>query len=220
MPGTGGFESSRALIDGLRRICAHGAAEAAEGRDELSFLLSAVDWEAEASLPGGQPPPVVDSWLEAAAAQGCASEAGPFLEALARSGRELSWNVPYPHSAGEPDMDAFRANYSFAGLIGNTRSFLGEMTVLGSKAAFAGVTLQAPETLYPSHVHRAVEVYYVLAGRAAWQRGGGEFVERPPGSFILHGGGVRHAMRTGPEPLLAIAIWVNHLDSEAVIVRE
>lgn len=208
------------LIDGLRQICAHGAAEAEEGREELAFLLSAVDWEAETSLPGGRPPPVVESWLEAAAAQPRATEAAAFLETLGRSGRDLSWNVPYPHSVGEPDMDAFRANYAFAGLIGNTRSFLGEMTVLGSRSVFAGVTLQAPDIYYPPHVHRALEVYYVLAGRAAWQRGGGDFVERPPGSFILHPGGARHATRTGSEPLLALAFWVNNLDSEAVIVRE
>lgn len=211
---------ARALIDGLRRICALGAAEAGQGRDELDFVLNAVDWQAPVALPDSRPPPVVETWLQAAAALPSAPEAGAFLSALGRVGHALSWIAPYPNHAGEPDMDAFRSNYAFAGLIGGRGSFLGETAVLPSEAVFAGVTLQAPDTFYPSHVHRAVEVYYVLAGRAAWQRGGGDFVVRPPGTFILHPSGARHAMRTDREPLLALAFWVSDLESEAVIVRE
>ena len=70
-----------------------------------------------------------------------------------------------------------------------------------------GLILQGPNTFYPGHHHPAVEVYYVLAGTAHWQQGSGPFVPQPPGNLILHPSGVRHAMRTEDEPLLAIFAW-------------
>ena len=109
-------------------------------------------------------------------------------------------------------MDTFRANYAYADLIGPEG-------LMPSDEVYIGVSIQAPETLYPSHVHKSVEVYYVVAGFADWQRGPEPWTRRSPGSFLLHGSGVRPATRTADEPLLAFAVWLGDVNSECVIVR-
>lgn len=74
-----------------------------------------------------------------------------------------------------------------------------------------GLLLQMPDLVYPAHAHAAHELYLVLSGTAEWQLGDAPFRPQPPGSFIHHPGGRRHAMTTRSEPLLAIWAWIGDI---------
>ncbi|MSP84124.1 MAG: cupin domain-containing protein, partial [Alphaproteobacteria bacterium] len=81
------------------------------------------------------------------------------------------------------------------------------------------VTIMAPGVTYPAHRHMAFEIYYVIAGRAHWQRGDEPWTLREPGTFIVHQSMQSHAMRTGTEPLLAAAMWLDNLDGPSRMVE-
>jgi quercetin dioxygenase-like cupin family protein len=77
--------------------------------------------------------------------------------------------------------------------------------------AWLGVSLMAPETRYPDHNHPPEETYLVLSGGQFMQEGrwftpgiGGSFYNPP---------GIRHAMRSGETPLLAL--WALRPDRTA-----
>ena len=59
----------------------------------------------------------------------------------------------------------------------------------------------------------------MLGGTADWRRGSEPWTARPPGDFVLHPSGVRHAMQTGAEPVLAFVAWISNIHSSVVIVR-
>jgi mannose-6-phosphate isomerase-like protein (cupin superfamily) len=67
--------------------------------------------------------------------------------------------------------------------------------------------LLGPAAHYPSHAHRAEELYLVLSGTADWQRGDEPFAARRPGAVIIHASSEPHAMQTAQEPLLALYLW-------------
>jgi mannose-6-phosphate isomerase-like protein (cupin superfamily) len=200
------------LIDALRSVCLHGMTDGAEPRDELAGVVEAVDWQGPLSPPAPRGFPVVERHLAGATAMAATAEAKALATALRDNAAALAWHEGYTNYAGEPDMEALRANYAYTDLVGPG-------ALLSSECIYLGVSLQAPQTFYPPHVHKAVEVYYVIAGTAEWQRGAEPWTVRPPGSFLLHGSGVCHAMRTRDEPLLTLTAWIGDLESESVIVR-
>ena len=127
--------------------------------------------------------------------------------ALLDAAGALHWYRPYASYAGEADIDALREGYFAAALVENAN---------GCSVFF---TVQAPGLDYPSHVHKAPEMYHPVAGRALWQWGGEPFAYKEPGAWIHHPSGTRHAIRTVDQPLLAMVAWTADLDSESVIVR-
>lgn len=66
-----------------------------------------------------------------------------------------------------------------------------------------GMSLMAPNVLYPDHNHPPEEVYLALTdgewwnAEMAWTRPG-------PGGLIYNPPGILHAMRSGPKPFLAL----------------
>lgn len=103
------------------------------------------------------------------------------------------------HYVGDPQRARFLARYGYANIIGDAG--LAEVDGL-----LVGVLLLGAETHDPAHHHPAEETYHVVAGTADWQRGQA-WTARAPGAVIHHPSGVSHAMRTGPEPLLAVYCW-------------
>ena len=81
------------------------------------------------------------------------------------------------------------------------------------------ISLQGPDIYYPPHAHRAVEIYAIIGGTGDWKRGLEPWTSRPPGDLILHPSGIRHAMQSNAEPLLALGFWTTDLESPIVIVR-
>jgi mannose-6-phosphate isomerase-like protein (cupin superfamily) len=108
----------------------------------------------------------------------------------------LPWRYSYPLRQDAPGLGQ---NIAFAEIIGPEAPFRSDSVCLG-------LTLIGPETLYPAHRHPAIELYYVVAGTAAWTVDGVSH-DRVPGTYILHASQVVHTMRTNAEPLLAIYTW-------------
>ena len=202
------------LIAALRHACVDHPALTGAARAQFAMLRESVPWAAPTATPVPAVTPAVTRHLTAALA--LAPEDGSeadLARALAAAAPALTWRRSYDDYAGEPDIDAFRQRYAYCVVVGPN-------AILPCDTAYVGFTLQAPQTFYPSHVHKAVEVYRIVAGSADWQRGGGAWNRRRPGAIMLHEGGVRHAMRTDAEPQLALFAWVSDLGSEVVIVRD
>lgn len=93
-------------------------------------------------------------------------------------------------------------------------------TLLGPEAPIRNDTLlfglfyQAPDTYYPLHAHNAAETYTILAGTAYWQAGDRRF-QVTPGKAIHHPPNLPHAMRAGPEGLLAMWRWSGDIGFES-----
>ncbi|NNC81122.1 MAG: hypothetical protein HKN94_13325 [Acidimicrobiales bacterium] len=133
----------------------------------------------------------------------------------AACGSKLPWFIAYADHT-EPDMVALHEGYRVAAIMG-PRHLSG--TIITSDEASMYLSIQGPGVLYPSHVHKAPELYHVIAGEGLWQRGDGEYTAQPPGAWIDHPTGTRHSMRTVDQPMLSLAIWTADLDSISEIVR-
>ena len=161
--------------------------------------------------------PVVDKHLEASRQTGVGVPADLALQMVDRT----SWASPYPDYAGEPDMDAMRSAYAYTPIIGQAESAIlltaGSAPYLSDEVS-AGLVLQGPGVVYPPHVHKAVEIYWVISGTADWQRGD-EWSTHGPGATIFHDTGVRHATTTGDGPQLLLFAWATDPGGVPVIVR-
>ena len=99
---------------------------------------------------------------------------------------------------------AIRGRNAFAELIGP------EGPLFSPRCRF-GFYLQAPDCLYPAHSHAAEELYLILSGAPEWQVEEAEpFVPAEPG-LVHHLPWQKHAMRTGPAPLLALWVWLGDI---------
>lgn len=144
--------------------------------------------------------------LDAALAAGRRGAEQSLAAALAGLSAALAWVYGYPDRPGEPDLSS-RVAFS---------EIVGPAGLLPSDDLRFGLTLIAPGTRYPAHAHPAIEIYLVVAGSALWQKGPDEPRVQPPGALILHPSGVRHAMQTEDDPLLAIYSWRGDLASPSV----
>ena len=206
----------KAIIRAMRAVCEEAVARGGESAPSFETLLSHVDWDAPlGDGPGGPPSPAtVSRYLTTACAASspAGSPAGDLAGELAAHGHELRWREMYEEYEDEPDMAVFRRAYAYTLLVGPEAPLRSERVKLG-------VTLQGPDILYPPHAHKAKEVYAVIGGTADWKRGTEEWISRPPGDFVLHPSGVRHAMQTNGEPVLALVAWISDIHSSVVIVR-
>ena len=161
--------------------------------------------------------PVVEKHFKKILGEG----SGLLADIVSLAADRLSWGVPYAEHVGEPDMDELRESYAFAPIIGSYKGNRSEplpLPLYSSNQIYAGVVLQGPHINYPSHVHRAAEIYWTVAGHAEWQKGD-EWSHRKPGSVLLHEPGVRHATVTNESPVLMLFAWVTNPESIPVIVR-
>ena len=206
----------KAIIEGVRALCEEGAESTSEAAAGFRTFVSAVDWTATVASPTGDPPPppVIPRYLEAAceASSPSGGAARQLADAVAKRGQQLYWSEIYQQYDDEPDMAAFRRGYAYCQLIGPGGP-------LESDRVKAGLTLQSPDSYYPAHAHKATELYAVVGGTGEWRLGIDPWTTRPPGDFILHPSGMRHAMQTSAEPLLALFVWISDLDSPVIIIR-
>lgn len=143
--------------------------------------------------------------------------AGAVLDALIAAAPSASWTGGDSAYPGEPGMETFSADYAFMSICGSARWAHGCYAV--DENLGLSYTVQGPNAIYPDHAHKAIEIYYVISGKALWKRGDEPWVERYPGEVILHSAGMRHAMKTGDEPLVAMAVWISDVNSGLVVVR-
>lgn len=118
------------------------------------------------------------------------------LAAIRPVAHDLPWRYSYEQRDDAPSLGE---NIAYAEIIGPDAPYR-------SKIFCLGLTLIAPESLYPPHRHPAVELYYVLSGTASWGLNNRNR-DLPPGEFVLHPSLAAHAMRTLREPLLAAYTW-------------
>lgn len=211
-----GLLMSQELLEAVKDALTAASLTNREGRHYLDIALRGLEVPIERQSVTPITLDVVDAYFESAVVlteDGHARRVGDALYGL-RS--ELQWVRSYPNYASDPFMKKFRENFTDTLLMwpGDRERGLFRSDTVGM-----AVTLQAPHTDYPTHVHKAVEFYYPLGGRATWLRGEEDWIERAPRSLFFHDTGVRHATRTAEEPLLSLIVWVNDFDSEGVIVR-
>jgi hypothetical protein len=161
----------------------------------LARFLEGVDWSMEERPLPAKPLPCLHHLDRTSAIAG---EGGRgIVRLLAESRNQFHWGQTYV----EADFGRrFIDNYGWLELFGTRGHF-----VNGGMAG--GFLVLGPHLHYPDHHHAAEEIYVPLAGRAAWRKGDGPYVERPAGALIHHPSDVNHAMKTGEEPLLALYLW-------------
>lgn len=120
----------------------------------------------------------------------------------------LPWRYSYPLREDAPDLGQ---RIAFAEIIGPEAPFRSDTVCLG-------LTLIAPQTLYPAHRHPAIELYYVVAGTSAWTLNK-VTQEHPPGTYILHPSQAVHAMRAHAQPLLAVYSWNGDVRTTSVYTK-
>lgn len=120
--------------------------------------------------------------------------------AMGDGGSELPWT-----DGGFAMPAAIRGRNAYAELVGP------EGPLLSSQCRF-GFYLQAPDCLYPAHSHAAEELYLLLSGSAKWQLDGSETFVPPSPGLVHHLPWQKHAMRTGPTPLLALWVWLGDIN--------
>lgn len=216
---------SRAVADSLLELTGEiaallGQAHTRSGNDWIAIAadkVAALATTAKRTAVVYQGQPVIDRWLPIAD-ELAEPATRPLLDLVQRHVGELSWCVPYGHVVGNPIIDEFRDNYSFAWLAGRSTDGPGAAPLISDDVMVA-VTLQAPRTFYPEHHHSAVEVYSPIAGTAQWFSDTlGWRVERP-GDVIAHGEDEVHAMTTGDETLLTYVVWISDLASQPHLTR-
>ncbi len=173
---------------------------------DLDILIAALDGLSGERAPVAREDQPVCRHLAAALDM---AEAAPLAAAtVTRAVRPFAAGLGWRHKYQVDDkLPNFSQNFAFAEIVGPPGPVL-------SQDLRCGLILQAPQTFYPTHNHTAVELYLVLGGTAEWQRGTEPWVNRPPGTFILHPSRIGHAMRTGAEPLLALFAWHGMLESD------
>jgi len=204
----------RKLIDAIEGIWTAAAITGGEGADAVKFALKKIHWKTRLVAPDPRSQPVVDAQLEAACVNSGQYGSNPHMiaEAVLAVKDELRWNTGDEDREDEPDMAAFVRNFSYTTLIGPDAP-------LHSDTVAAGLSFQGRDTYYPPHAHQAVESYWIVGGDGDWKVGINPWFPVEPGQAIFHETGVRHAMQTNSEPLLAVWLWSSHLDSNLVIVR-
>ncbi len=107
----------------------------------------------------------------------------------------LSWN------AKPTDDPVFRANHANAVIVGVEG-------VEQRHDARIGVSLVAPDTVYPDHNHPPQEIYAVLSD-GAWRQNDGPWRKPGRGGWVYNPANITHAMRSYETPLLAIwSLWI------------
>lgn len=95
-----------------------------------------------------------------------------------------------------PEDGAFWDNHANAMLIGPGG-------IEQREDVWVGVTLMAPQSRYVDHDHPPEEVYMAFTD-GEWWNAGMPWTRPGPGGFIYNPPGIRHAMRSGDTPMLAV----------------
>jgi hypothetical protein len=126
-----------------------------------------------------------------------AGQGSKIIRLLADNRDRFHWGQTYTK---EDFGREFIENYGWMELVGTRGHFVSEEIA-------AGFLVLGPHLHYPDHHHAAEEIYIPLTGDTAWRKGDGPYAEHAAGSVIHHPSNVNHAMKTGPEPLLAFYLW-------------
>ena len=206
------------LLTKIRALCQFAIAEHDESAEALAVLEREV--AALCDCRGGEAfsPSQVQRHLPSALAHAKGTPAEGLADALAACLPQLGWWDMKGLYGNYPEHADFVGNYAFT-LIGGS-DFEGRPCPFASETMYLGFTLQGPNTLYPGHFHKAVEIYLPVSGVAQWFRDRDGWRTRAPGEIFHHEANENHAMRSGGEPLLALFAWISDLDSGVFLTPE
>ena len=182
----------------------------------LDDLLSQPFTPSAAAVEPAQTP-LVSSCFDAAVQAATTPRERMLAGALAAASPWLRWIAPYQPGDGSDELAT--------GYASTMLSMAGPPPRNGYQSPFmnpnllVAFTLQGPGIFYPLHRHKASEIYHVISGTAEWQRDGEPWRRRLPGEWFFHSSEQGHAMRTGDEPLLAMAAWIDHLDAPPPVLE-
>ncbi len=205
--------NTRKSIEALRAVCEWAVAGGGETAYGFQKILNQTDWSAPRREETPNRMPVVDEWLEATVSLAGDNPLGDLGRAVLADNDLYGWFGMYQSYArlGDADLDAFVDAYAIIRLTGPSGMWHSEdMTT--------AVTIQGPNTFYPAHAHFPCEVYGVIGGRAEWLRGAEPWRSRESGELIYHPSGVRHAVQTRDEPLMAFASWLDSVPAHSVVI--
>jgi quercetin dioxygenase-like cupin family protein len=120
---------------------------------------------------------------------------------------EAEW-LQNPNYTAANSGEAFLESYGYVEIAGPGRT-------IEAPALRIGLLLLGPHRHYRDHSHPAEEIYHVVAGAASWWREGAAWREERAGAAIHHAPNVRHATRTGAEPMLALYCWSGAIGAPA-----
>jgi hypothetical protein len=196
------FDRVRELFDSQRRA-------GADPDNEISEALEL--WPqngAGGSTPKPRRLPAADH-LESSLDLAHNSPTAAAAEALRALAPALAWTYGYPPHPRYPDL---ADRVAFAPIAGPD-------DLRRSEKLLIGLTLIASHTLYPAHLHPAIELYLPVGGVGLWSQGGAPFQPRAPGEIILHRENVSHATEARAEPVLAIYTWRGDLETKPVFTE-
>lgn len=172
--------------------------ETGPARDLASVVFAALRRPATAGDSMPQRLPVCDQF-DRALDRVC-SQGGSLAElglALKSVDPVLSWERRPTATPGDGGFYDGHANATIVGPQGIERR----------DDVWIGVSLMAPHVTYPEHHHPPAEIYIALSP-GAWRHGGSDWFTPGIGGLIYNVADTPHAMRAGPEPLLAIwCLW-------------
>lgn len=174
-------------------------ADAAPGSVPAGAARSVFD-RARAATGAASPLPsqslqVCDAWLAPALEAAGNSRRSAIARALASIVPGLHWTRRTGSETAEP---AFRDGHANA-------MILGPRGIEMRDDVWIGVTLMAPGITYPDHEHPPEEVYLPL-GPGEWWNATMDWTDPGTDRLIYNPPGIRHAMRAGAAPFLAL--WV------------
>lgn len=204
--------SPQALLDDLLGALERRYASEARGAAEETAIMRRAAAHL-ARLRAGDPHPGSGTTKPACRFLGtalAAAKTGPLADVAAAFERALpalDWRQNANYSAavmGERFVD----RYCSTEAVGPGRPY-------DSAEYLVGFIILGSDLFYPDHQHPAAEVYHVISGTAEWWREGRQWQAEAPGSLIYHAPNVRHAMRMGAEPLLALYLWSGDISMPA-----
>ena len=137
--------------------------------------------------------PVCREWLDPA----LATAAHTRRAAVARARAEIAPDLHWARRAGsETAAPAFRDGHANA-------LILGPRGIETRDDVWIGVTLMAPGVTYADHDHPPEEVYLSLTA-GEWWNAGMDWTDPGMNGLIYNPPGIRHAMRAGAAPFLAL----------------
>jgi len=203
-----------AFLNAFRNLLVH--ASMSDGNLVATSLmaLDRVDWGQKTNRPTPARHSISDKHLEKTCVH--SGRPGSPSRALAESllviKDRLEWRASSKAEVDGPDIENLLRNFAVATVIG-------EGGLLHSDDVVAGFSLQAPDTYYPPHAHRAEESYWIIGGDADWKIDTDPWFPIQPGDSIYHRPWARHVMQTNKMPLLTVWMWTSDLNSEVVIIR-
>ena len=202
------------LIDAFENLFTDATLSGTELAKTAKFTLENVSWKDTPNRPEPTSHPIADEYLEAARARSGSdgSSANIVAKTLMSVAGQLHWRGSSKCQDEGPDIVQLLRKFAIATVIG-------EGGLLSSDKVYSGFSLQAPDTYYPPHAHRAEESYFIIGGDADWRVGAKPWFAVKPGDSIYHEPWARHAMQTNEQPLLTIWLWTSHLESDVMIVR-